>query len=347
VDAGAAELARLAAGLGQALEGAIDASDVVARTGRMLREAVGATDVWLVLEDGTVLGDVGDGRHDRPTPGPGDHLVALTAAGRSLGDLVVHRAGRAFGPGEAALIDAAAALAAGAVERARLFAEVMELERLKSDFISRVSHELRTPITIITGFIDTLLAHDAHLAPEQRCHMLERSRAAATRLSRLIEELLVLSRIDAGVLTPEPADVDLTVLLAEVREAALEPEQVVVMTPDNAVVYTDPALLARAIGLLVDNAIKYGGTAEVTATLLDGCWQIDVRDRGPGFAEDVAHTAFEMFTRSAATHTVPGLGVGLPIARTIVEVLEGTVEPAGPPDGLGAILRVRLPAKPT
>src|SRR3546814_6878516 len=85
----------------------------------------------------------------------------------------------------------------------------MELERLKSDFINRVSHELRTPITIVNGFLDTLLAHGDDLRAEQRSHMLERAQLASARLGRLIEELLILSRIDAGVLIPTITTVDL------------------------------------------------------------------------------------------------------------------------------------------
>ena len=157
----------------------------------------------------------------------------------------------------------------------------MELERLKSDFIARVSHELRTPITIIKGFLDTMLAHEDTLGAEQRHHMLERSHLAASRLSRLIEELLILSRsMPACSPRSRPRSLVQTIL-DDVRESATEPEQVLVRAPAGATLTTDPMLLARALGLVVDNAIKYGGTAEVTAELAGTAWTFEVRDRGP------------------------------------------------------------------
>jgi signal transduction histidine kinase len=343
---GAQELVRVIAGLRADLGASLDEGDALARAAKVLVPTLGATSMSLTLADGTVLGPLpepADGTDHPAAAGPEVHTVDLDAAGRHIGELAVARAGDPWSTTELALLDAAGAFVAGAIERGRLFGEVMELERLKTDFIARVSHELRTPITIITGFLDTMLAHDEHLPADQRHHMLERSRSAATRLGRLIEELLVLSRIEAGVLMPEPTDVPVRDLLAEVKAAAVEPDQVVTVDADGAALHTDRGLLARALGLVVDNAIKYGGTAEVSVERSDDAWCIDVRDRGPGFADDVAHTAFEMFTRSASVTSIPGLGVGLPIARTIVEVLDGAIELLDPPDRLGATLRIRLP----
>jgi signal transduction histidine kinase len=131
-----------------------------------------------------------------------------------------------------------------------------------------------------------------------------------------------------------------------VRDAATESEQVLLHAPDGATLTTDPVLLARALGLVVDNAIKYGGTAEVTAIgPTDGgdLWTFEVRDRGAGFAEDVRDTAFEMFTRSQGTTAIPGLGVGLPIARTLVEVLDGDIAIDSTHSGTGALVRITLP----
>jgi K+-sensing histidine kinase KdpD len=271
-------------------------------------------------------------------------VIPLGGADRGLGHLAASAGpDRAFTEGERALLDLAGSQIAGSLERARLFQEVMELERLKSDFIARVSHELRTPITIIKGFLDTMLAHEDTLGPEQRHHMLERSHLAASRLSRLIEELLILSRLDAGVLTPEPTLVIVQRVLDDVRESATEPEQVLVQAPAGASLTTDPVLLARALGLVVDNAIKYGGTAEVSAEPSSEAWTFEVRDRGAGFAEDVRETAFEMFTRSQGTTAIPGLGVGLPIARTLVEVLDGDIAIDHSHAGTGALVRITLP----
>jgi two-component system sensor histidine kinase KdpD len=192
-----------------------------------------------------------------------------------------------------------------------------------------------------------MLAHDDTLGTEERHHMLERSHLASTRLSGLIEELLILSRLDAGVLSPEPAPVSVQTVLEQVRDAAAEPEQVLLHCPAGTTIDTDRVLLARALGLVVDNAVKYGGTAELTAvgpSATHHAWTFEVRDRGAGFADDVRDTAFEMFTRSQSTTAVPGLGVGLPIARTLVEVLDGDIAVDHDHVGTGALVRISLPA---
>jgi two-component system phosphate regulon sensor histidine kinase PhoR len=333
------------AAVSRAAATALDPASILSRTIAALGPAVevAAASLWI---------DAGDGPERVAAHPPdldphhvGDHQVPLEGPDRSIGHLAVSAPPeRSFDIGDRALLDLAGTQIAGALERARLFQEVMELERLKSDFIARVSHELRTPITIINGFLETLLAH-TDLDVDQRRHMLERSQAASHRLSSLIEELLLLSRLDAGVLTPDPAEVALARLLVEVRAASAEPDQVLVAAPDGLTVHTDPSLLARAVGLVVDNAIKYGGTAEVSVHARpSGSAAIEVLDRGAGFPDDVRDTAFEMFTRSSRA-TVPGLGVGLPIARTLVEVLDGSITIDDDHPGPGALVRITLPAR--
>ena len=346
VDGHIDEISATVAAVSRAAGTALDPSTILQRTLLALDPAVpvAAAELWLGEGDDLRLAAIYSVGEVSP---PDDSLVIpLGGADRGVGRLVVSAGGGStFTDGERALLDIAGSQIAGAVERARLFQEVMELERLKSDFIARVSHELRTPITIIKGFLDTMLAHEDTLGPEQRHHMLERSHLASSRLSRLIEELLILSRLDAGVLTPEPARVPVEVILQDVRESAAEPEQVLLTLPGDATVTTDATLLARALGLVVDNAIKYGGTAEVIAVAPGPgpAWTFEVRDRGAGFADDVRDTAFEMFTRSQGTTAIPGLGVGLPIARTLVEVLDGEIVIDHAHAGTGALVRITLP----
>ena len=341
------EIAATVAAVTKAAGNALDPSTILHRTLRALDPAVTVEGASLWTGEADDLRLIGRYPRDDTSVGLDGLVIPLGGPDRGIGQLVVSaRAGRAFTESERALLDIAASQIAGSLDRARLFQEVMELERLKSDFIARVSHELRTPITIIKGFLDTLLAHEDTLGPEQRHHMLERSHLASSRLSRLIEELLILSRLDAGVLTPEPTVVAVHSVLHDVREAATEPEQVLLHAPDGATVTTDPVLLSRALGLVVDNAIKYGGTAEVSAIpprRPGQPWTFEVRDRGAGFAEDVRDTAFEMFTRSQGTTAIPGLGVGLPIARTLVEVLDGDIAIDHSHAGTGALVRITLP----
>lgn len=344
------ELAGLVGELARATSRTLDPATILGRTLALLDPILGPTSASLWVDEGRVAHRVADRTlpgaepHDEGSTRAADLVIPLEGVDRRLGRMMVTRPGDGtFDDGERGLLEIVASQIAGALERARLFSEVMELERLKSDFIARVSHELRTPITIINGFLETLLAHGAELPADQRQHMLQRSHLASSRLSRLIEELLILSRIDAGVLTPAVGTVDVGQLLEDVRDGAQEPEQVLLEAPDGATCTTDADLLGRALGLLVDNAIKYGGIAEVRAISGDGRWIFEVRDRGAGFPSDVRGTAFEMFTRSADTTSVPGLGVGLPIARTLVEVLDGTIQIGSPSDGTGAVVRLELP----
>ncbi|MGK2950484.1 MAG: GAF domain-containing sensor histidine kinase [Acidimicrobiales bacterium] len=334
------------AAISRAVSTALDAGTLLERAVTALAPTVPVATAALWLGDGDGLQRVATFPRDTEpdaTEAP-HHQVALASGDRSIGHLAVTAPeGSGFDEGDQALLDIAGIQIAGALERARLFQEVMELERLKSDFIARVSHELRTPITIINGFLETLLVHD-DLDPEQRRHMLQRSQTASHRLSSLIEELLLLSRLDAGVLTPNPREVRLATVLGEVRSASVEPDQVLLGSPSDLAVTTDPELLVRALGLVVDNAIKYGGTGELTAREVDGWLRIDVLDRGAGFPDDVRDTAFEMFTRSKSS-TAPGLGVGLPIARTLVEVLDGCIAIQHDHPGPGALVRLELPIR--
>jgi two-component system sensor histidine kinase KdpD len=348
------DVARVVAALSRATGTALDPASILARAVGALEAAldVGRVDLWRSTPSGLDLaashpprppGTAPDLEADIATAGT--HILPLDSRGQVLGRLVVHPGSRgSFDADDEALLEIAANQIAGALERVQLFNEVMALERLKSDFVARVSHELRTPITIINGFLETLIAHDATLDAEQRLHMLERSRTASSRLGQLIEELLLLSRIEGGVLTPEPRQLAISEVYDAVRAAAVESDQVLVTGPLDQVIVTDPALLTRALGLVVDNAIKYGGVAELSAHKTSGRWHLEVRDRGPGFADDIRSTAFEMFARSQSTTAVPGLGMGLAIARTLVEVLDGTIGFEDAVPGPGAVVRITLPA---
>lgn len=351
------EVATLAGALSTAAAGALDPTSVLERTMAVLQPVLDLehATLWRARRDGPTLVathpsgtapvDTSSPRLDgqRGGGGAGPWTLAVESRGQLLGHLVVAvPPGGSLDDEDLALLEIAAAQIGGALERLDLFTEVMELERMKSDFIARVSHELRTPITIISGFLETLLAHDQVLDAERRVHMLERSRVAATRLGHLIEELLILSRLEGGVLTPQPDVVDVAGAVETVRATACEPDQVLIAGPIHGTVRTDGSLLVQALGLVVDNAIKYGGVAEVSARREDDRWVVEVRDRGPGFGADIRGTAFEMFARSQSTSMVPGLGAGLAIARTIVEVLDGTITIGDANPGPGALVTIAL-----
>jgi len=208
--------------------------------------------------------------------------VPLVCVGRVIGVLQVDSIKTdAFDDEDVRLLVGLATQVAGAIESARLNEEIRDLERLKADFLARVSHELRTPLTIISGFADTLAAHDDQIEGEQRAQMLSRIRDASVRLQGLIDELLTVNQFE--VLDPRVEQVDLAEVLAGVRSRAVDPSRVQVSVDDGVTLETDPKILGHALTLLVDNALKYGGGAE-----LHGSPDlITVRDHGPGVPAEI------------------------------------------------------------
>lgn len=243
--------------------------------------------------------------------------VPLVCLGRVIGLLQIDAARvDAFDEDDVAVLEGLAAQVAGAIESARHNEKIIELEQLKGDFLGRVSHELRTPLTIISGFIDTLLNFGDEMEPRQRTQMLERVQNASERLNRLIEELITVTQFEAHAVDPHPADLLVRDVLTEVREHAIESEMVGIRCADDLRIVADPSLLVHALRLLVANAIAYAGDCELWAGHDDdGRLCIEVRDNGPGVPAEMRSRIFERFERGE--HAKPGMGLGLPLARTL------------------------------
>src|SRR5579864_1733553 len=148
--------------------------------------------------------------------------VPLLCLGEAIGALEVD----AVDEVDRTVLEGLATQMAGAIESARRYEQMLELERLKNDFIGRISHELRTPLTIMSGFVSTLLTHDADFGPADRKAMLERTRAAIGRLSDLIDELLTAASFEAGMAEAVVVDVDVAPVLESIRAEAVDPERV-------------------------------------------------------------------------------------------------------------------------
>ncbi|HEV3352767.1 MAG TPA: GAF domain-containing protein [Acidimicrobiales bacterium] len=265
-------------------------------------------------------------------------VVPLVCLGEVIGTIEVDSVERdAFDDVDRMVLEGLATQVAGAIESARRYEEMLQLERLKNDFIGRISHELRTPLTIMAGFISTLIAHDNEFGPEDRKAMLERTRVSIDRLSDLIDELLTAASFEAGMAEAELADVEVRPILDAIRAEAVDPERVRVNCPAGLQERTDPKLLKQALHLLVDNAMKYGGNAELTATP----GQIAVRDHGPGVPAELGDRVFDRFVRGSTSK--PGMGLGLPLVRSLCTAMDARVELESPPDG-GACFRIRFAA---
>lgn len=245
----------------------------------------------------------------------------------------------AFDEEDVALLEGLAVQVAGAIEGARRHEREAELERMKSDFIARISHELRTPLTIMGGFTDTLLLHGERLDAAQRNEVLTRVKASIGRLSALIEEILTVASFEAGMTQVKLEEVHVRGLLDQVRELSLDAARVHVGCRDDLYVVTDAVILRHILNLLVDNALKYAGSATLDAERDAAGLSIFVTDEGPGIPDEERDRVFQRFYRG--NHTGAGMGLGLPIARTLGDRLGATVELEAS-EGGGARFTVRF-----
>jgi two-component system phosphate regulon sensor histidine kinase PhoR len=213
--------------------------------------------------------------------------------------------------------------------------ELRRLERVRRDFIANVSHEFKTPLTAIQGFAETLLggAVDDH---EHRMRFLEIIREQAWRLARLTDDLLKLSRIEAGRLELEWRPVSVKgIVNGCIETARLRAEQKAIVIssvlPDNIPpLRGDNSQLSEVLQNLLDNAVQYTpkeGRVEVTAAVNGASVAITVADSGIGIPEAELERIFERFYRvdDARSREAGGTGLGLSIARHIVEAHGGRI----------------------
>jgi signal transduction histidine kinase len=204
-----------------------------------------------------------------------------------------------------------------------------------AELISTLAHELRSPLTSVKGFSATLLHRWDRFTDEQKRHMLTTINADADRVTRLIKELLDVSRIEAGRLELKRELIDLPGIAKGVVERfrLTAPNHQLSMTfpavfPE---VYADPDKIEQVLTNLVENAVKYaeGGAVTVTGEATDDHVEVGVQDEGPGIAADQLPLIFTKFYRSKADHrsgTVPsGTGLGLYITKGLVEAHGGRV----------------------
>jgi PAS domain S-box-containing protein len=249
-------------------------------------------------------------------------------------------------------------------DRGRLIGDVVvvrdvsrqaQLERLRSDFVARVSHELRSPLTPIRGLAQTLRLHDAQLTSERREQVLDHLVERSDHLARLIDDLLLVTRVDTDDLQDlfHASSFPLCQAVADevTRFCHLHPRRTVDVERPPAVVTTlaDPAHVARIVSAVLDNADRYSPASEairVTISEEPGGPAVRISDRGPGIPEEQRDAVFEPFHRleDPLTMRTGGVGLGLFLARRLAELMGGALTVTPPPDGVGATLELRLPA---
>jgi len=220
-------------------------------------------------------------------------------------------------------------------------------ERSRADLVSTVAHELRSPLTSVKGFTATLLAKWDRFNDEQKKLMLETVNSDADRVTRLLTELLDVSRIDAGRLEMRKQVVDLGKVVDKIvagRVASGDPDArfVVRLEGELPEMWLDPDKIEQVIGNLVENALRHGeGTVTVCVRAFEAGAEVTVGDEGDGIPEETASRVFTRFWRGGNRRG--GTGLGLYIVKGLVEAHGGTVEVGRSPSG-GAQFRFVLPA---
>jgi signal transduction histidine kinase len=228
-----------------------------------------------------------------------------------------------------------ASLAGYGAAEARLRA-ALERERA---FVADASHELRTPLAILKAELE--LASRAGRSREELEAAVRSAAEETDRLAALAEDLLVIARVDEGALPIRAADLHVADVLATV--AARFPGRAQAAAPAGLRVDADPDRLQQALGNLVDNALRHGGTrAELAAERVDGRVELHVRDDGPGFPPAFLDDAFDRFTRADAARGRGGAGLGLAIVDVIARAHGGEARARNRPAG-GADVWISLP----
>jgi PAS domain S-box-containing protein len=240
----------------------------------------------------------------------------------------------------------------GTVYAFRDLTEERAVEQLKSDFVSTVSHELRTPLAAIYGAAMTLQRGDVELNDVQEAGMLEVISGESERLARIVNDILLASRLDSGAATVEISRTDAAELARGVlaaAEAHVPPGVKLALTvPEpGPQVAADPDGLRQVLVNLVENAVKYspnGGLVELQLDQTDGRVRFVVRDRGLGIPVSEHERIFEKFFRldPNLSRGVGGTGLGLYISREIVRRMGGRIRVESEP-GRGSTFSFELP----
>jgi signal transduction histidine kinase len=213
------------------------------------------------------------------------------------------------------LLQLAAERAGLAIERARVYDEIVRLDQLKVDFVAIASHELRTPAASVYGIAATLLQRDDELSTEQRKEFVQILWEQSERLRLLIEQLLDMSRLDSHAIALDPRQLRVRDVVDEVvaAVAANRADDVLVAVADDLDAIVDPVALDRVLSNLLVNALRHGAPpVVVSADRTDRHLRVAVEDEGGGIAPEVVPRLFDRFERGEEGH---GSGLGLAIAR--------------------------------
>ncbi|MFJ3925052.1 ATP-binding protein [Streptomyces sp. NPDC090022] len=302
-----------------------------------LLERAGDVDPWVPA------GSVGPHPAARPEDADvdmpiGDHM-ALALTGRVL-------------PAEdRRVLGAFAAQAVVVLDRRRLVDEadrarrLAEGNRIRTALLAAVSHDLRTPLASIKASVSSLRSDDVDFSEEDRAELLAGIEEGADRLDHLVGNLLDMSRLQTGTVTPLIRAIDLDEVVPMALGGVPE-DSVLLDVPESLpMVAVDPGLLERTVANVVENAVKYspaGTPVTVSASALGDRVEVRITDRGPGVPDEAKDAIFAPFQRHGDAPRGAGVGLGLAVARGFAEAMDGTLAAEDTPGGgLTMVLTLR------
>ncbi|MFD9974962.1 ATP-binding protein [Streptomyces sp. NPDC059017] len=313
-----------------------------------VRETFGMESVALLerqsdVDPWTCAGSVGP----RPVGRPEDADVDMPVGE----NMALALSGRVLPAEDRRVLGAFAAQAAVVLERQRLVhraeegRKLAEGNRIRTALLAAVSHDLRTPLAGIKAAVSSLRSDDVEWSENDRAELLAGIEAGADRLDHLVGNLLDMSRLQTGTVTPLIRGIDLDevvpMALVGVPEGSVELD-----IPETLpMVHMDKGLLERAVANIVENAVKYspdGTPVLVSASAHGGRVEVRVVDRGRGVPDDAKDGIFEPFQRYGDAPRGAGVGLGLAVARGFVEAMDGTLTAEDTPGGgLTMVLTLR------
>ncbi|MCX4748413.1 sensor histidine kinase KdpD [Kitasatospora sp. NBC_01287] len=299
----------------------------------------------LSRESGEVIArsdSAGDGAADREStevPVGSDALLILT--------------GRRLPADQQRLLGAFAAHVAAALERDRLAAVAAEVEpikaadKMRTALLAAVSHDLRTPLAAALASVGSLRSPDVEFSPEDQAELLATADESLIRLNRLVDNLLDMSRLQAGALTLHLGPVHIDEVLPRALDSLSDPDAPVQPLDLELVpaVLADAPLLERVLANVITNALRHnapGAPVLVSASAHREQVQIRIADRGPGIPTADRDRVFLPFQRLGDTDNTTGVGLGLALSRGLAEAMGGTLEVEDTPGG-GTTMLLTLP----
>ncbi|MFF4805272.1 ATP-binding protein [Streptomyces sp. NPDC001351] len=305
-----------------------------------LLERAGETDPW------TCAGSVGP----RPCQDPDDADVDVP-----VGDhMSLVLTGRVLPAADRRVLAAFAAQAAVVLERQRLqhkadqAKELAEGNRIRTALLAAVSHDLRTPLAGIKAAVTSLRSDDVEWSEDDQAELLEAIEEGADRLDHLVGNLLDMSRLQTGTVTPIIRETDLDEVVPMALGGVPEDSVELDIPETLPMVHVDRGLLERAVANVVENAVKYSASEEkvlVSASAIAERVEVRVVDRGPGVPDEAKDRIFEPFQRYGDSPRGAGVGLGLAVARGFVEAMCGTLSAEDTPGG-GLTMVLSVPTAP-